>query len=119
MAAHLWDEVVRAGLNPEVFWDQIADEDGRWFAALPPKLQGALHGLGDTAKGDPQFVDLLDAMALQRLRAAAIAHDAARYPTSHEETIRFAAEDAPTSKPRKNAGAPTARPSLPPKPKAS
>lgn len=70
LAAHLWDEITRAGLDPSSFWDQLADEDGRWFAALPPKLQAALRGLGDTAREDSTFIDLLDAMAAQRLRSA-------------------------------------------------
>ena len=96
LSAHLWDEIARAGLDPSAFWEAIADEDGRWFAALPPKLQAALRGLGDTARDDPAFIALLDAMAEQRVRAAALSLDSQDTPPA----ARFASRQ-PSGRPVK------------------
>lgn len=94
--AHLWDEVTRLGLDPAPFWDSIADEDSRWFASLPPKVQAALRGLGDSAVGDPAFIDLLDGMAERRLRASAVKFDASYSQPEQPQAIAAEEPSKPT-----------------------
>lgn len=83
--AHLWDEIVRAGANPDSVWKAATSGDMGWFLALPPGLQGNLQMLGYGAQTNPAIAILLDGLAEKFGRAAAASDD--------QLTLR-AAEDA-------------------------
>ena len=121
--AHIWDELTRAGVDPSRFWTQIIDSDFAWFSALRPSIQADIEVLGKNAMTNRHLELTLSGMAEASLRAQAEQADRANkiYQIPRTTGDSIAAEDilAPKKSPRKNAGAPTARPSLPPKSKAS
>lgn len=114
LRAHLWDEIARAGVDPLEAWTQITGRDGgdfSWFSTLPPGLQADLEVVGTEARNNRGIALSLEGMAHVILRAKV------------EEIGQLPAHEAPLAKAgksqRKNTGAPTARPSLPPRAKAS
>ncbi|HLP07903.1 MAG TPA: hypothetical protein VK178_07035 [Opitutaceae bacterium] len=122
LRAHLWDEVIRSGANPDTVWSSLVDGDIAWLAALPPGIQADLEVLGPEAVTNSGIRFSLTGMAQAILRGRAEQVDRSAKPQAlyqqAEPAIQLAAEPEQT-RPRKNAGAPTARASLPPKPKAS
>lgn len=122
MRAHLWDEIIRADIDPDTIWPALVDGDIAWLAKLPPGVQADLEVIGaeSTSNSGIRFSIAGIAASILRGRAEQVDAQRGKLYALPEPSAQLAAEPAPIApKRRKNTGAPTARPSLPPKPKAS
>ena len=120
LRAHLWDEVIRAGIDPDVVWASLVDGDLAWLAKLSPGVQADLEVIGGEAMSNTGIRFSITGIAESILRGRAEQSDrGSKLYQIPDVPAKYAAEDAPAAKPRKNAGAPTARPSHPPRSKAS
>lgn len=128
LRAHLWDEIIRAGADPEVFWDDVANGDFGWLSTLSPSLQGDLQLVGTQAREVPGIRLAVEGLASAIMRSLAEVADAS-LGISAERKAALRSYSIPRSevvnvhitakRTRKNAGAPSARPDFPAKSKAS
>lgn len=120
LRAHLWDEVIRVGLDPGAMWSSLVDGDLAWLAKLPPSVQADLEVVGEESMINSGIRFSITGIAGSILRGRAEQCDRdSKLRLISDQAANQGAADAPASKPRKNIGAPAVRPSLPPKPKAS
>ena len=116
IVGHLIDEVLASGLPLSGL--VLRRANGRELTA-PPAIAAEAALLLDCAGRDSEVAEIIKDLAAVAIRAAARDADAKRPPLYRiiDGDTKMVAEDA--AKARKNADAPTARPSLPPKSKAS
>ena len=114
IVGHLIDEVMASGLPLSGL--VLRRANGHELTA-PPAIAAEAALLLDCAGRDPEVAEIIKDLAGVAIRAASRDADA-----KHRSLYRVIDGDAKMvaeDRPRKNAGAPAGRPSLPPKPKAS